>query len=147
MTEIIVTPMYLALTALIMLILFQAVAARRWTLRVGIGHADDPKLELRIRRFGNLIEHAPIILAMMFFMELKGVSAQSLHIFGATFIICRILHPIGLFKDISVPMPQKIARAIGVVGTSILYVVGITTLLIISLPQQSFYLSAIESFK
>lgn len=133
MTEIIVTPIYLALTALIMLILFMAISARRWQLRVGIGHANDAKLELRIRRFGNLIEHAPIILGMMFFMELKGVSAQNLHIFGSAFIIFRILHPIGLFKDLSVPMSQKIARAIGVTGTSLLYVVGIATLLIMYL--------------
>lgn len=139
--------MYLALTALIMLVLFQSIAVRRWTLRVGIGHADDAKLELRIRRFGNLIEHAPIILAMMFFMEIKGVSTQILHIFGSTFIICRILHPIGLFKDINVPTSQKIARAIGVTGTTILYIVGIVTLLIVTIPEQNFYLAAVEGFK
>lgn len=132
MDNITITPVYVAITALIMVVLAQLIGIKRWNLRAGIGDAGDLKLALAIRRFGNLIEHAPILLVIMFFLELKGFSDTFLHTFGISFVIFRILHPIGLFKDITVPMSQKIMRLVAVTGTTVLYLVGAISLLLVS---------------
>jgi uncharacterized membrane protein YecN with MAPEG domain len=124
-----ITPLYVALTALLMFVLAQLIGARRWTLRAGIGDAGDLKLALAIRRFGNLIEHAPILLVILFFLEVKGASDVFLHTFGIAFVLFRIMHPIGLFKDITVPTSQKVIRLIAVMGTYALYLVGAIKLL------------------
>lgn len=137
MSEIAITPVYVALTALIMVVLANLIGVRRWTLRAGIGDAGDLKLALAIRRFGNLIEHAPILLVIMFFLELKGFSDAFLHAYGMSFIIFRILHPLGLFKDVSVPTSQKVMRLIAVSGTTVLYIVGSISLLLVSLQTLS----------
>ncbi|MEL6258189.1 MAG: MAPEG family protein, partial [Pseudomonadota bacterium] len=49
-----------------------------------------------IRQHGNLIENAALTLFVIGVVELNGGSDQLVHALGATFVIARIAHPLGL---------------------------------------------------
>jgi hypothetical protein len=56
----------------------------------------DARLAVAIRRHGNFAEHVPLALLLLALIELGGASPLLLHGLGATLLLARLLHPLGL---------------------------------------------------
>lgn len=130
MVAISITPIYMALTALIMVVLAARIALSRVKNSIAIGDASIEKMSVVVRGFGNLIEYAPAIILLMFFMELGGVDALWLHLFGSAFIFCRILHPIVIYGQSGHSKLKHRGRQVSAGGTLILLLIGAITLLV-----------------
>lgn len=92
-------PLITALTAAVLLFLQLAlmlsVGLHRTRLRVGVGSGDDPHLERKIRRHGNLTENAGLFVIGLGLLELLGGSATAVIILAAVFVIGRLAHAVG----------------------------------------------------
>ena len=56
------------------------------------GKGDEELLHRAIRAQGNLIEYAPIMLFVLFFLEASGASELAVRILGDGFLLGRIMH-------------------------------------------------------
>jgi len=129
MIPVTITPVYVALIALVMLVLSARVSKLRVKQGISLGSGGDGNVDVAIRGFGNLTEYAPIILIMLLMMELQGIQELWLHVYGAVFLIARILHPMGLFDQRGAPKWKRLSRQIGSTATLVLLLVGPLTLL------------------
>lgn len=84
---------------------------------VSLGDESQPALIEAIRRHGNLAEWAPLALLLMVVCELNGLERVYLHVAGASLLIGRLLHPLGVRHNV---MPHPL-RAIGA-GLTVLVV-------------------------
>jgi uncharacterized protein len=99
MHTILITSIYAAGLAIIMIALSSHVSAQRGKANVSILDGGNSELQLRIRRHGNFVENVPMALLIMLLAELDGVGATWIHAAGALLIVGRILHAIGLRAD------------------------------------------------
>jgi uncharacterized membrane protein YecN with MAPEG domain len=129
MPEISITPIYTAITILIMVLLAARAAVSRNKFRTALGDGGNDEMAVILRGFGNLAEYAPAVLLLLLMMEIKGVETKWLHIYGSVFIALRILHPIALFGKTNVTKFKRIGRSVSAGGTLILMVIGAITLL------------------
>jgi uncharacterized protein len=91
-----ITPLYVALAALILLVLTIRVIRLRRLLAIGLGSGGDAELEKAIRSHGNFTEYAPIGLIVLASAELSGAAAGWVHAIGILLIAGRLLHAWGL---------------------------------------------------
>ena len=56
------------------------------------GKGDEELLNRAIRAQGNLIEYAPIMLFILFFLEASGVPELAVRILGDSFLLGRLMH-------------------------------------------------------
>jgi uncharacterized protein len=94
-----VTPLYALPVALVYLILWFRVSARRGATGVSFGDGGDMLLLQRIRQHGNCAEWTSLILILMILAEGMNAPDIYLHVSGALLIIGRIAHPFGLKPD------------------------------------------------
>lgn len=64
--------------------------------RRSLGHGGSDDLELRMRRHGNLAEHAPIVLLTLALIEMSGGDRRMVAALAVWLVAARLLHPIGL---------------------------------------------------
>ena len=88
--------LYTALNMLLACILMLRVGSQRLGKKVSLGDGGDKHLLARIRAHGNFIENAPLALIGLFALAMMGAPGIVLHIFGAGFLIGRILHAQGM---------------------------------------------------
>lgn len=84
-----------------MLIILQAVlmilvGMHRVRNRVSLGTGDDPALERKVRRHGNLAENAALFIVMLALAEMTVVPNNVIRIIAIIFVLGRILHAIAL---------------------------------------------------
>ena len=91
-----ITGLYAALCALLILALSLRIVALRRRLRVGIGDGGDPGLSRAIRAQANAIEYIPLLLVMLLVAENNGAGEVFVHACGATLVLARVLHAFGL---------------------------------------------------
>ena len=92
------------------------------------GYTGEKALTRSIRAQGNLIEYAPMFLILMFIAESGSVSSFSLHYYGGTFLLGRLMHGICMgFMEKSV-----VLRSGGTILT-LLPLLGISVLLLMQL--------------
>lgn len=91
-----VSPLYLALGGLLLLVLTVRVIARRREQKIGLGDGGDAVLLRRSRAHGNAVETLPIGLLMLVGLELAGGGAWMLHLLGGMLLLGRVLHAWGL---------------------------------------------------
>lgn len=92
MPILLVTALYAAILAVVLLVLsFRVIAVRR-RLGVAVGDAGDENLTRRIRAHANFAEYVPIALILMLASELAGSPDWMLHALGATLVVGRIIH-------------------------------------------------------
>ena len=84
-----------------------------------MGDGGNDELLLAIRRHGNFVEFVPLAVILMGLLEMNGLSALTIHIFGAVLVIARILHATGLKSDDL----STIGRGLGAGGTALLTIV------------------------
>lgn len=94
--SVIISGLYISLTAILVVVFAMRVVKLRRKHKIGIGDADNKDLQLANRVHANLIENAPIAMALLLVAELNELSAMYLHLLGMTWILGRILHAIGL---------------------------------------------------
>jgi len=63
--------------------------------RKGIGYADDPVLERKVRRHANMAEYAPIFLIVVALFELIAGQTQTIFWLCVVFAVSRVFHVIG----------------------------------------------------
>ncbi len=108
-----VTGIYVALLALVGLVLQQHVGRERLRSGISLYHGDDEPLAVAMRRQANFVEQVPIALVLLAVLELNGAGALWLHGLGIALLVARVVHPFGLEMHDSKRMP----RLIGAVGT------------------------------
>jgi uncharacterized membrane protein YecN with MAPEG domain len=120
MTPPVITALYAALCAFIVLALAVRIMVMRFRMRTGIGDGGDSRLARAIRIHGNAIEYVPIALVLLLVAELDGARPALLHGCGIVLVVARIAHALGLVRSPGL----SLGRGIGVTGT-----VGVITVL------------------
>lgn len=110
---IVMTSFYAGVVGLLYLGLSINVIRNRFRFRQSLGTGQEALMEKAVRIHGNFSEYVPIILTMMGFLELGGASRDTMHFFGATLFIGRVLHAVGL-SYVKTPNPY---RTLGMIGT------------------------------
>ena len=77
--------------------------------KITMGDGADPVMTAKMRAHANFAEYAPIILILIGLIELSGGSSLWLWILGATFIVARLSHAIGM--DRPAPNPFRAGGA------------------------------------
>ena len=72
-----------------------------------------------MRSQANFVETVPLAVAVLIAMELMGAGDGWLHALGATLVIARVLHYLGLSR-----LGPFIARPLGMFGTLSVYLLG-----------------------
>jgi uncharacterized membrane protein YecN with MAPEG domain len=116
---------YVALGALLILVLAARVMWLRNTRRVGLGSGGDADLGRAIRVHANAVEYLPIALLLLVLLALEQTPSGLLHLFGALLIVGRILHAIGL----SSASGRSFGRMAGI-GLTVLVTLAMAALLI-----------------
>ena len=120
-----VTSIYASLSALIIVRLSLAVIKLRRKNRVSVGDGGNEQLQLAIRTHANAVEYIPITLLLLLTLELNGAPAILIHASGATLLIGRTLHAMGLpekdFKKRVLGMQITIYLIIGLAILNILF--------------------------
>ncbi len=89
----VITPLYAAVAALMLISLSVRVIGMRRQRRVSIGDGEDEILTRRIRAQGNFIEYVPMALVLLLLLlELGGASAWLLHGLGIALLAGRLVH-------------------------------------------------------
>ena len=114
-----VSPVYVALLGLMFIPLTMRVGLYRLRNKIDLGDGGDQKLNRLIRCQGNFVETVPLAVALLLVMELMGAGDAWLHAVGATLVVARVLHFLGLSG-----MGPFIARPVGMVGTFTVYLVA-----------------------
>jgi hypothetical protein len=123
MNQSIVT-LYAGILAIILVALSVWVIRGRMSNAVSLGDGSGA-LSTRIRAHGNFIEYVPMALIVMLLLESRGTAGWLLHVMGIVLIVARIAHPLGLTMK-----PPNAARAIGIMGTLLVILVGGVLLLL-----------------
>lgn len=91
-----ITLVFASLHALLLMVLVVPIVRRRISQRIGIGTGGDEQLARSIRVHGNFVEYVPMALLLLLLLELSGLAATWLWIFGGVLLCARILHAYGL---------------------------------------------------
>ncbi len=113
-----ITALYAGIFAIFALVLSFRAGSYRGKARASILFGDPPNLELaqRVRVHQNFLEYVPMLLILMAVIELNGATPTFLHAVGASLVIARIAHAIGLKHD----NMAHVGRFIGAAGTALL---------------------------
>jgi hypothetical protein len=127
--------LYAAINALIMLALGILVVRARVKTRTEIGPGDDPRMMGAIRAHGNNTEYVPVALMLMLILLPLQANILVIHAVGGTLTIGRILHAIGLSRNVGTSAP----RFLGMILTWISYLIAIVAIvwLTLQLPLQA----------
>lgn len=89
--------LYVALHLILALALTFRVGQIRTKMKISTGDGNNPTLFARIRAHGNYVETAPFaLIGLIALAFMPNVSSIAMHIFGAVFLIGRILHAHGM---------------------------------------------------
>jgi hypothetical protein len=91
-----ITSLYASLAVLLIVRLSLSVIKLRRKNRILVGDGGNEELQLAIRTHANALEYIPITLLLLLTLELNGAPKILIHLLGATLIIGRIIHAIGL---------------------------------------------------
>jgi uncharacterized membrane protein YecN with MAPEG domain len=91
-----VTLLVASLHVLVYLALALRVVLHRRAHRIGVGTGGDEAMTRKVRVHGNFSEYVPLALLMLALLELSGLRAGLLWLFGGALLLARVLHAIGL---------------------------------------------------
>ncbi len=111
-----VTAFVAAVCALLLLVTAIDTVRQRLRLKAAFGDHGDAKLISASRAHGNLAEYAPITIILLGLLETARANHMALMIVGATFLIGRVGHIVGLYMP-SEPGKAPLGRQLGVVAT------------------------------
>jgi uncharacterized protein len=111
-----ITSGYLAVLALLYVVLTIRVVRLRAKNRAGFGDGGNPELRSAIRAHGHFAEYVPIIVLMVAILEISGLPPYRVHVLMAALLVSRVLHPLGMSAEPGT-LRFRIGRAGGVVLT------------------------------
>lgn len=115
---------YIALSFFLNFFLSFRIIGLRRKLKIGIGTGGNEELARAVRAHGNLVEHAPFILLMLFILDVTKSSFYLVHALGFLFILGRLLHAWGI--------SHSVAKSNGrFFGTLLTFLVGLTSAVIL----------------
>ena len=120
-----ITSLYASLSALLIVRLTLTVIKLRRKNRISVGDGGNEELQLAIRTHANAVEYIPIALLLLLMLELNGAPNILIHILGATLLIGRIIHAMGL------PAKNLNKRVLGM-QISIYLLIGLAILNVLS---------------
>jgi uncharacterized protein len=92
-----ITGLYLAVLALLYVVLALQVSRLRRGNRVLFGDGDNIKLRSAIRAHANFAEYVPIIVLLVAMLEMSGLPAARVHLLMAALLVARLIHPLGMY--------------------------------------------------
>src|SRR6202142_2981714 len=101
-----ITALYAAILALVILALGINVTVHRVKLRVPIGDGGNPQMLRMIRLHGNAIEYVPLALVLMLAYEINGGGHTALHVIGIALIAGRLIQTAAMWST-EVPGPGR----------------------------------------
>jgi uncharacterized membrane protein YecN with MAPEG domain len=116
---------YAAINALLMLVLGMLVVRARVRTRTEIGDAADPALLGPLRAHGNNTEYVPMAILLLMILYALGASVGVIHAVGGTLTVGRILHAIGISRNVG----TSTGRFVGMILTWISYLIAIVVTL------------------
>lgn len=93
-----VVPLYAALLALMYVALSVRTLRLRRHLKIAIGDAGDERMLRAMRVHANFAEYVPLCLLLLHFNELAGAGLLVLHLLGASLLLGRIVHALGVSR-------------------------------------------------
>ena len=110
-------PLITALTASVLAImqafLMVTVGNRRRATSISFGDGGDPDMLRLMRRHGNFIENAPMVLLLLALLEMLGAATTGVLTIAVLFVVTRISHAIALSSADS----PLVFRVLGALGT------------------------------
>ena len=113
--------LYAAINALIMLVLGILVVRARAKTRIEIGDSGNTTMMAAIRAHANNTEYVPLALLLMLILIPLRANALVIHSVGGTLTLGRILHAIGLSRNVGTSLP----RFLGMILTWLSYLIAI----------------------
>lgn len=107
-----VSALYVALGALMLVVMSVRIITVRRRLKIGLGDGGERQLLQRMRVQGNAVETLPIQLLMLVMLEWMGVGHAWLHGFGVAIIASRTLHAVGLSRSPGTSFGRFVGTAI-----------------------------------
>lgn len=92
----IVSGLYAALSALLMLALAGNVVRLRQRHKVGLGDGGQTALSCAVRAHANASEYLPLALLLLVLYEIGGAPGWAVHAYGGVLLAARIAHGLGL---------------------------------------------------
>jgi uncharacterized membrane protein YecN with MAPEG domain len=90
--------LWAGLCLLLLMVLSVLTVRQRQTHKVAIGHGGVESVERATRAFGNAAEYIPAGLSVLALMVLVGAPPLTLHLAGATLLIGRLAHAVGMSR-------------------------------------------------
>jgi uncharacterized protein len=112
-----ITALYAAPLALMMTALSVHVTMLRAKTKISLLDGGNHQLTERIRRHGNFVENAPMVLLLMMIAEMLGVSGNWLHVIGGILAAGRLIHIFGISYDKADAMPRIIGGGMTTLAT------------------------------
>lgn len=103
-----ITPIYLGLSALLLVLLSFRVIQLRRRFQVGIGDGGHRELSRAIRAHANCAEYLPLLILVIAGVELSGAPGWVVHLFGAATLIARGSHAVGISASAGSSLPRMI---------------------------------------
>jgi uncharacterized protein len=116
---------YAAINALIMLVLGMLVVRARVKTRTEIGDGGHPAMVGPLRAHANNTEYVPLAIILMMILYTLGANVFVIHAVGGTLTLGRILHAIGLTRNVGTSAP----RFLGMILTWLSYILAIAVTL------------------
>jgi uncharacterized membrane protein YecN with MAPEG domain len=113
--------LYVAVNALIMLVLGMLVVRARFTTRTAIGDGANSTMIGAIRAHANNTENVPLPLLMMIVVNSLGAPFWVIHAIGVPLTLGRICHGIGLSRNVG----PSYLRLVGMTLSWAAFIVGI----------------------
>ncbi|MBV9985959.1 MAPEG family protein [Bradyrhizobium sp.] len=92
-----ITAFYLAVLALLYVVLSLQVIRLRRVNRAAFGDSGNVALRSAIRAHAHFAEYVPITALMIAFLEASGTSALRVHLLMGALLVARLLHPLGMY--------------------------------------------------
>jgi uncharacterized membrane protein YecN with MAPEG domain len=90
--QLIVTPVYAAVIALMILLMAYRVVQLRRSEKVALGDGGNEKLRRAMAVHSHALENAPLSLLLMLMLELNGFDWRFMHLLGVGLVFSRLLH-------------------------------------------------------
>jgi uncharacterized membrane protein YecN with MAPEG domain len=92
-----ITACYLAVLALLYVVLSLQVIRLRRMNRAAFGDSGNVALRSAIRAHAHFAEYVPITTLMVGFLEASGASVPRVHLLMGALVVARLLHPLGMY--------------------------------------------------
>lgn len=125
----IITATYAAILAFFFVAMSFYVIITRAKTNILVGHEDNIRMLVAMRRHGNMAEYVPFALLMMGLAEMLGLGTTWLHVCGIALIAGRLIHPFGVNEK----KAALAARVAGVLATMTAIVIPAISILFTTL--------------